>query len=342
MPTISSMTLPKPANWQDFERMTRDALALKWASPDLQMNGRSGQNQNGVDVWGADAIGRRVGVQCKRCVEAPSLALVIGEADKATAFGQLSALFVATTAPHDAKLQQQVRNLSDTRVAQGEPAIAMLFWDDIVDGLKMNSDVLRSHYPQITLEHSGALDTERALALLELGYFGTELWEYVVLTFGEFGWMAQADPDELFATLDILEKRARLVLAPDDAEPIVEALSTVRECCKSTKTCKSDWDPVEVCAKRVGTRLGRVQGALPLAEQNILDLAMHLARIYHHLEDGPDEVILEKLGRKLRKVLPEASEPRIATSLAAVSESRSGYALAQKLYSLLDQELRWA
>ena len=55
---------------------------------------------------------------------------------------------------------------------------------------------------------------------------------------------------------------------------------------------------------------------------------MHLARLYHHLEDGPDEVLLEKLGRKLRKCLPEASEPGIATTLAAVSESRSGYALA--------------
>ena len=69
---------------------------------------------------------------------------------------------------------------------------------------------------------------------------------------------------------------------------------------------------------------------------------MHLARIYHHLQDGPDEVLTEKLGRKLRKVLPKTSEPRIATTLAAVGESRSGYALAQKLYTLLDQELRWA
>jgi hypothetical protein len=51
--------------------------------------------------------------------------------------GQLSALFLATTAEHDARLQEKVRLLSDQRVAQGEFAVALLFWgtlsgDDLV------------------------------------------------------------------------------------------------------------------------------------------------------------------------------------------------------------------
>ena len=61
MPTIQSMELPKPSNWQDFETIVRDAQA-RWKSTTLQMNGRPGQIQNGVDVYGPDEIGRPVGI----------------------------------------------------------------------------------------------------------------------------------------------------------------------------------------------------------------------------------------------------------------------------------------
>ena len=55
------MELPKPSNWQDFETIVRDAQA-RWKSTTLQMNGRPGQIQNGVDVYGPDEIGRPVGI----------------------------------------------------------------------------------------------------------------------------------------------------------------------------------------------------------------------------------------------------------------------------------------
>jgi hypothetical protein len=50
MPTIQAMELPKPKNWQDFERIVRDAQAQRWGSTDLQMHGRPGQTQDGVDI----------------------------------------------------------------------------------------------------------------------------------------------------------------------------------------------------------------------------------------------------------------------------------------------------
>jgi hypothetical protein len=40
---------------------------------------------------------------------------------------RLSALFIATTTDRDAKLQEQVREISDKRVAEGRFAVALLF-----------------------------------------------------------------------------------------------------------------------------------------------------------------------------------------------------------------------
>lgn len=54
MPTLQGMELPKPKNWQDFEIMVRDAMSQSWKAADLQMNGRPGQAQNGVDIYGPD------------------------------------------------------------------------------------------------------------------------------------------------------------------------------------------------------------------------------------------------------------------------------------------------
>jgi hypothetical protein len=213
------MELPVPKNWQDFETIVCDAQAQRWKSTTLQKNGRAGQEQNGVDIYGPDDIGRPVGIQCKRYKSPLTLKDVTDEIGKAEAFeGNLNTLFVATTADNDARLQQQVRLLSEKRVAEGKFAVALLFWDDIVSGLLLNPAVFRAHYPQVILA-DGNSDKERLIAALELGFYGADLWAYVILVYGEFGWLAQTDPDELIANLRILERHTQQLLAPDDAAP---------------------------------------------------------------------------------------------------------------------------
>ena len=51
------MTLPRPNDFEEFERVTLAALAQRWQSPNLQKNGRKGQKQAGVDIYGVDEIG---------------------------------------------------------------------------------------------------------------------------------------------------------------------------------------------------------------------------------------------------------------------------------------------
>jgi hypothetical protein len=98
---------------------------------------------------------------------------------------------------------------------------------------------------------------------LELGYYGAQLWKYVILIYGEFGWLAQVDPDNLIATLETLERRAMQLLPPDQAASLRKSLIKVRKGCLAKKTSKSDWDPIEVQAKRVETRLAKASSLLP-------------------------------------------------------------------------------
>jgi hypothetical protein len=58
--------LPIPKNWQDFEMLCFQLWKDIWADPNAQRNGRQGQPQHGVDIWGMPAYrSKYAGVQCK-------------------------------------------------------------------------------------------------------------------------------------------------------------------------------------------------------------------------------------------------------------------------------------
>jgi len=64
--SLSSISLPKPKYWEDFETKTRELFACVLNDPNTQKNGRSGQKQHGVDIFGHRHEGCLVGVQCKK------------------------------------------------------------------------------------------------------------------------------------------------------------------------------------------------------------------------------------------------------------------------------------
>ena len=50
----SPTQIQPPANWQDFETLCKKLWGEIWCCTDtIKKNGRSGQNQYGVDVYGA-------------------------------------------------------------------------------------------------------------------------------------------------------------------------------------------------------------------------------------------------------------------------------------------------
>jgi len=111
MLSFANTQLMPPSNWQDFERLCRALWEKILSDPNTQMNGRSGQNQHGVDVYGRiDGNGDLHGVQCKgkdgRYGNSLAQRELRVEVEKAKLFSPpLNIFTIATTAQSDSKIQ---------------------------------------------------------------------------------------------------------------------------------------------------------------------------------------------------------------------------------------------
>src|SRR5262245_48581183 len=102
------MWLP-PNDATAFESLCLDVWKEIWNDPGAQKNGRSGQPQAGVDVFGKQE-GKQIGVQCKQRDGLLRTELTIDEleqeVEKAKYFRPpLSTFIVATTGSRDARVQ---------------------------------------------------------------------------------------------------------------------------------------------------------------------------------------------------------------------------------------------
>jgi len=152
MPTVAQSELPKPKSWDEFEDIVWDLYKRVWGDPDARRYGRTGQPQQGVDVYGRPARlgGRYAGVQCKRYDEGRlTRAVVEEEIDKAEGFKpSLAEYIIATTAPRDGKVQMAVREINEAREAAGKFGVGVVFWEDLSSLLYEpgNDDLLQKHY----------------------------------------------------------------------------------------------------------------------------------------------------------------------------------------------------
>src|SRR5690554_1219100 len=115
--TTSSAHLPKPKDWEEFERQM-GVLAQEWLQdPHAECNGRQGQPQAGVDVFGRRAGKIHVGIQCKKKYEKKVTEEELrAEVKKAATFRpSLQEFILATTAPRDAKIQEIARKITEER-----------------------------------------------------------------------------------------------------------------------------------------------------------------------------------------------------------------------------------
>jgi hypothetical protein len=119
MPTLNSIALPPPREWSEFEDLCCDLWRLIWSDPNAQKNGRTGQSQKGVDIYGYPQGGTDIeALQCKATNwwrQGQHLTQKDIEAEIAMAMTfkpRLSRLIITTTAPRDATLQETVRTLS--------------------------------------------------------------------------------------------------------------------------------------------------------------------------------------------------------------------------------------
>ncbi len=140
----ASQTLRRPANWQDFESLCKKLWGEIWNCPDVRKNGRSGNNQHGVDVCGIP-MGETeyYGIQCKGKDEYTDKQFcedeITSEIEKAKTFlPPLKKYYLATTAVKNEAIEQFVRQKNVEHIQSGLFSIELYAWEDIVELIDEN------------------------------------------------------------------------------------------------------------------------------------------------------------------------------------------------------------
>ena len=150
--TLSAFQLPAPADWQGFERFCRDLFSAHWEDPRAQTNGRAGQRQAGVDVYGINAsTGHLEGVQCKgkdaRYGHSVTVDELKGEVKKTLGFKPaLSHYYLVTSGVADVKVQTEARRISEAHRADGKFGVDVYSWDQLLAMLQDHPTVARKHF----------------------------------------------------------------------------------------------------------------------------------------------------------------------------------------------------
>lgn len=132
--SLSSTSLPKPKNWQDFECQTRELFECVLNDPNTQQNGRSGQKQSGVDVYGHRSADCLVGVQCKKKFKDKITDNELREEVKKskTFIPKLSEFILITTASRDQNIQKTARLITEELAKTDHPIhVSVWGWEDI-------------------------------------------------------------------------------------------------------------------------------------------------------------------------------------------------------------------
>lgn len=272
MPTLSSIKIPPPKSWEEFERISQSSLKIKWGSPNLQRNGRHGQPQAGVDIYGEDDLGRFVGVQCKNVELELKITTVKEEIIKAEQFEPtLSSFYIATTLPNDALLQREIRLLSVERVKNNFFSVGIFFWEDIIQELIKNPQDFSIHYPEIKLNIEDPwISGPQLLCNLDIAFFGIQIQNYIRLIFGALGVMIGEDPMQIRGLGSTIKSCASVLLKDKEANELNSKIdyliSLALMHCKSKDENRSRW--------------AKVDKLCTLISQDISDLEYRLTGIF--------------------------------------------------------------
>ena len=136
--------LRKPEYWQDFETLCKKLWGEIWECDEIKKNGRTGQKQHGVDIYGIpNGKNEFWGIQCKGKSDYSISKLTKEEIDaeiiKALDFQPpLKKLYFATTANKDSEIEEYVRIKNSQNQKSGKFEIHLFSWEDIVDLIDEN------------------------------------------------------------------------------------------------------------------------------------------------------------------------------------------------------------
>lgn len=278
MPTISSMNIPVPKGWEEFEDICLSSFKIRWTSPNLSKHGRQGQPQSGVDIYGEDNLAQLVGIQCKKYEEEITPKSIVEEIERAEKFKpELKALYFATTSPTDGKIQSFIRILSSKRVIASKFPIGIFFWNDIVQELANNDQVFAKHFPQLSIKGTNVQNGQKLIAILDIVYYGVNFNQSMNLLFGE----VYEDPNQLSILCNILESAAMQLMTEKKQKNLLADLKYIEDYIlpwvEGKEKREEGWTPVTNKVKSVEQKVIGLQYELSNDELAVFQLALALA-----------------------------------------------------------------
>lgn len=151
MPDISAVEIPKPLNWQDFQRSSLVLFRCLLGDESLQELGREGQTQHGIDLLGyrnADTT-LPVGIQCRRIRSPLTEKKMRSDVEEARAIKPaLTELIFATTAERDTAIQLAAAQLTQELNASGwKCRVTVMAWQDLQHEIAQHPRALRAFWP---------------------------------------------------------------------------------------------------------------------------------------------------------------------------------------------------
>lgn len=153
MSLLAATQIPKPADEQAFERASIVLWRGLLGDPNVQRNGRRGQRQNGVDLFGVrnGDPAHHVGIQCKLKSDGHGLTAdeIREEVRKALTFRpDLREYFIITTAPDDVAFQELVRELSLEQKSKGRAILIYVWgWNTLEERISESAEARKQFDP---------------------------------------------------------------------------------------------------------------------------------------------------------------------------------------------------
>ncbi len=158
MPVLPLAQFPPPSSWEEMEILIWDLLRRVWQDSGAQRNGRLGQTQHGVDIWGRINRGDCwAGAQVKAPKKPFSSFLpesdLLAEVEKAKEFKPaLTEFLVITSGQADARIQESARKLTVEHREHGLFSVEVWAWEEVHRRLVQYPDLLKLYYPQFLRE----------------------------------------------------------------------------------------------------------------------------------------------------------------------------------------------
>ena len=145
MHDLRTVEIPRITDSVEFEYLCRDLWKNDDVNDPVSFNGRPGQTQDGVDVYGRNtSTGDWFGIQCKVRTQGNAFTKkeIDDEIERAKRFNpSLKRYYLCTTLKRDAAIQKIERTIIEELNKSNAFSFQILFWNDIEEMLKKESNI---------------------------------------------------------------------------------------------------------------------------------------------------------------------------------------------------------